>query len=263
MSIKSIADFIVEVKRIRKDWSAIDPYPYIWFRGSDDTNLELMPGAYWRDGCDEFSIAATFKALSPTLLDEKPSNDWEWYYLMQHYGVPTRLIDWTETPLQALHFALIKSSKQNPCVWILDPIALNYSTQGIENIYVPKAFDIYPHIDAWLPHRCRKHGEPEIFNDAFFKTNALPIAIYPSRSNARLFAQRGTFTVHGTEPIALENLNIRNQAGISRLEKIEISKEHKTTLLEDLWSLGITMTTTFPEPASVAVDVKRMYGIKD
>lgn len=240
-----------------------EPYPYIWFRGSDDVTHELLPGAYWRKECDEFNIAATFKALSPTLLHDTPANDWEWYYVMQHYGVPTRLIDWTETPLQALHFALIKSSTENPCVWILDPVALNHTTQGFDNIYVPKAFEIYQHIDAWLPHRCWKDAPVENFSDHFFSSNALPIAIYPSRNNPRLFAQRGTFTVHGTECIPLDKLNISNKTGDSRLVRLEIDKESKQSILEDLWSLGITMTTTFPEPTSVAVDVKRMYGIRD
>src|SRR5688572_17743847 len=94
MIIESIADFIIEIKRIRNSWSSKETYANIWFRGSDDASLELLPGAYWREECDEFNIAATFKAMSPMLLDQQPQNDWEWYYLMQHYGIPTRLLDW-------------------------------------------------------------------------------------------------------------------------------------------------------------------------
>ena len=264
MLLNSITDYISEIKRIRKDWSSVDPYPDIWFRGSDDASLKLLPGAYWRENCDEISMASTFRAMSPMLLEPRPQNDWEWYYVMQHYGVPTRLLDWTESPLQALHFALTKTKlEENPCVWVLDPVALNYTTQKSHIIYVPMAFDIYVNIDAWLPHRCYKDAEPENLNDHFFQTNRDPIAIYPSRSNSRLFAQRGTFTVHGTNPIPLEELGISNQSGDERLHKLEFNKNSTKSLLEDLWALGVNMTTTFPEPASIAADIKRMFGIED
>lgn len=264
MAIGSITEFISEIKRIRKEWSSVDPYPTIWFRGTDASSLKLLPGAYWREHCDEIRVAATFKAMSPMLLEPRPQNDWEWYYTMQHYGVPTRLLDWTESPLQALHFALTKTKlEENPCVWILDPVALNFGTQSTQSIYVPMAFDKSTNIDAWLPNRCYKGAVPEIFNDGLFKSNELPIAIYPSRSNPRLFAQRGTFTVHGTVPVALDELQIINKNGDTRLLKLEFNKNSKKSLLEDLWALGINMTATFPEPASIAFDIKRMFGIED
>src|SRR5260370_40182692 len=59
-----------------------------------------------------------------------PNRDdkWEWYFLMQHYGVPTRLLDWTDNPLIALYFAVNdqpESASDDSAVGVFDPCRLN------------------------------------------------------------------------------------------------------------------------------------------
>ena len=61
----------------------------------------------------------------------------------------------------------------------------------------------------------------------------------------------------------MAELQIINKNGDDRLLKLEFDKSAKRSLLEDLWSLGINMTATFPEPTSIAFDIKRMFGIED
>ena len=53
---------------------------------------------------------------------------WNRYFLKQHYGVKTRLLDWTENAFIALFSALSDESEkakgENAMVWILSPIEL-------------------------------------------------------------------------------------------------------------------------------------------
>src|SRR4051812_41381980 len=89
----------------------------LWYRGVGDASHTLIPSLYRHEGTAD---AAAFMELEERILQRfrersipyQPipvDKDWELLFLMQHFGVPTRLLDWTENPYIGLFFALTDS----------------------------------------------------------------------------------------------------------------------------------------------------------
>jgi hypothetical protein len=62
----------------------------------------------------EKTIVGQFKTAARPYLEHAPSNEWEWRCVMQHHGSPTRLMDWSMSPLVAAFFALRHVSQSGP-----------------------------------------------------------------------------------------------------------------------------------------------------
>lgn len=129
------------------------------FRGvSDVENHKLIPsiGRNWLGSVDDLVehekiLLQQFKIKSAILLDKLPGNDWEWLTIAQHYGMPTRLLDWSTNPLVALYFACADNQDKNGAVYLLgrsselDPID-NPNPFNIRNDYILSPRHISPRI---------------------------------------------------------------------------------------------------------------------
>lgn len=96
-----------------------------FFRGQSSSDYLLIPsiGRLFKEGQEsvliqyERDIFEDFKRKFSMFTDARPKNDKEFLFLGQHYGLPTRLLDWTYNPLIALFFACCSNFDKNGVVF--------------------------------------------------------------------------------------------------------------------------------------------------
>ena len=107
-----------------------------WYRGCRNQGHTLKPTLYrhkTKTKIDEIALLETnlttrFVQRSLPFLQRSLTDEWDKLFLMQHYGVPTRLLDWSENPFVAIYFALVSASEPkatDASIWMCDPVAWN------------------------------------------------------------------------------------------------------------------------------------------
>lgn len=207
------------------------------FRGQRVSGWELEPSIFRFELEDnESEMRAEFMRRGRQMSSEFGLRDeWDWYFLMQHYRLPTRLLDWTDSALVALFFAINSNPAGQPdveddaAVWILDPWWLNRKVTSEDSILLTE----FKKARGYLPH---------IYSSSVKKK--LPVAIDPPHIGHRVGAQRSHFTIHGTDRKGLIRLANQKQ---SRIAKIVIPKAAVPEMRVDLFTCGISDTTLFPD----------------
>lgn len=255
--VKSLADYLSEVGKLISTLKMSKVTTTPWFRGHAKQNWSLTPSIYRQKDLAiyERDIIRDFKLLSRTFLNSNyPEDDFEWLYLMQHYGLPTRLLDWSESSLIGLFFAVEKYwVEENATVWVLSPRVFNHLVLEDTNT-VPVANSPY------LSNHLIKPDDGPIPTR---KVEArYPLAMRPTKNSKRILAQRGVFTVHGSKNISLSDfISQKNRFGLQVLYRIDIDKNFKLDILKQLYQAGISHSVLFPELPGISTEILNRYTV--
>jgi hypothetical protein len=228
----------------------------LWFRGVKSQDYTLLP-AIARGELNvsvERAFISSFKSnILPYLsipfgmpISFSSASYWEMLFLMQYYGVPTRIMDWTQDALAALFFAVEgfddREKSENPAVWCLNPKKLNQASALNEYFS-----------DGFIPDA----DEPivfQLFGTQESKTDKKPCAVYEPLNSARVIAQKDVFTIFpfDTELCALDSFSDSKDY----LLKITVDAESRGSLTEQLGHCGIKKPLIMPELQAAVNQIK-------
>jgi hypothetical protein len=245
--IRTINEFISRIKDDLANWK-VGTKP--WFRGESTNDPPLCPKIAQHGANIENYLLQSFRRKAGGLADVPPRNNTDmWLFLAQHYGVPTRLLDWTEGALFALYFA-INQKKQNPRVYMLNPRRLN-ELAGSRTIY-PN----YPL--SWSGgggDYVRLAWENRVVEDTRFEL-VIPFAFPAIYQDNRMISQRSCFTIHGRDLRPMQQiLSDNNVPEAECLYEYEIDFQNIDLFLCDLSILGISAGSVFPDLDHLAKDL--------
>jgi hypothetical protein len=219
------------------------------------TSLDRLGGTHpphTKADLEEHILRNFIRYSRPHLDDARPRDDWELLIAAQHHDVPTRLLDWSYSPLVAAFFAtrLVGGDDRDRAVWRLDWQAVH------RQFRLPQLALLTQDLDGvW--------GDRENFTPwrLFAKKNGHPFAcmLEPPSLDARIVSQAATFTLCSTTRTSFDAF-LESQGLGAALTKYVIPKDEVGRVRDQLDLVGIDERRLFPDLDGVAAAIQRYYG---
>jgi hypothetical protein len=226
ITVQTLAEFTKLIEETCLDQSDI------LFRGQAD-DWPLLPAIARERLTDDALLVERlmldeFQRHSVPFLRVPPSTLWDWVALVQHHGLPTRLLDWSLNPLTSLWFAVQRAAhaKSKGVVWIFRPDKEDFATESDKNTL-----------------KCKRH-----------------MVFAPRHITERITAQIAWFTVHKSWSGNPEFEPLEQYDGFqSKLTKIIIPGNRFAHFRFHLDRCGVNYGSIFPGMDGLCAHIKWKY----
>jgi hypothetical protein len=231
------------------------------YRGAADaawpllTSLDLLGGLrggpHAKADLEEY-ILRNFIRYSRPYFTTPPVNDWEVLVAAQHHGLPTRLLDWTYSPLVAAHFATVDPGvTTDRVVWRLDWKAVH------RRFKLPELALLIQDLEGMATG-----GRPFTPSALFsMPEDAPPFAcmLEPPSLDARIVAQSAAFTLCSDKRRSFDAFLEEQELG-DALTKIVIPAAEAGRIRDQLDLVSVDERRLFPDLDGVAAHLRRYYS---
>lgn len=290
MQIKSVQEYITLIEKLKNNYtytvnsgsgllaSNFSYRPNFIFRGhGDHQNYKLKPQIFrWKNlgggrSCTEYSqleynILKDFTSEACRYLKDVSVEDIPaWLEIAQHFGAPTRLLDFTENPLVALYFACSDAVNADASVWILDRYAYNqklhneqWVVSAARSQWIVKEIVSKEIVNRFLnPHEVNQGSIP------------YPWIYKPFYREERMNQQSSIFMIWGAQQKQLTDFfsadDYMTEEQPTNVDHgiicyVEIPANRKETILQQLNLVGINNKFIYPGIDGVGKYIKTKYS---
>ena len=253
----------------------------LYYRGHSNSTYQLSPSIYrdqnWIENEDILYKEIVLKCPNDFREQE---NTFQMLVKMQHYSLPTRLLDVTANPLIGLYFAcsegknssedgevvIFKIPKREVRYYDSDTVSvISNVSRRPSSFKLPRASDVPRFNDSreirYLLHEIKKekpYFEPKIRKQHLESV----ICVKPKLDNPRVIRQDGAFLLFGVAGQKIKPALVPDNYLCSD-PRVLVNRSQKLKIIEQLRTLGITKGTIFPEIDKVAEHLKDLYGYYD